>query len=291
MKSNPYDPEYVMQRDNCEYDQAVDTIRKFKENKATNLKNFIKKYGESEGTARYNDWKSKSLGIGHQQSRINGAAQSRLSPEFYLKRGHTEDEAKRLATDYQHSFSPLHIEYYIKKGKTLEFARKKIREIHDKKLGIDGYKEYLKRTTTLSESEISEILTKSRSNCSRKYLTEEEFAKRISKMRKTFEDCGLWIPLENLSNYENYKRKVWHHTLKHDISALANYEKRGRAGTEGAYQLDHKFSISRGFIEGVDPELIGSLKNLEFIPWEDNIKKQGNCSIQLEELINKNDEN
>ena len=32
--------------------------------------------------------------------------------------------------------------------------------------------------------------------------------------------------------------------------------------------------------------IIGNIKNLEFIPWEENVKKRTNCSINITELIN-----
>ncbi len=39
-----------------------------------------------------------------------------------------------------------------------------------------------------------------------------------------------------------------------------------------------------GFRTNIKPEIIGNIKNLEFIPWEENIKKRTKCSITIEEL-------
>jgi len=285
-KSNPYDPEYVMKRDKCSLEEAKKTIQQFKEKKATNLPNFIKKYGSELGTKKYNEWKEKSLGIGHQNSKINGKLQSKLSPHYYMKLGYSVEDATKMALDYQHKHSPLHIEYYTSRGLNLDYARKKIRSIHDKKIGKDAYKNYLINTLGYSESEADEKNRKAKGHCTRENLGDEEFAQRIAKMRSSFEKLGIWIALDDLSDYELYKRQVWEHTNKNDLTVLENHEKRGRAGEIGAYQLDHRFSISRGFIEGISPELIGSIKNLQFIPWEDNLRKQGICSIELKELKN-----
>lgn len=285
-KNNPYDPKYVMLRDHCSFEVAVEKIKDFKAKKATSLSNFIKRYGENEGTRRYDEWKEKSLAKGHQVVKVNGASQSRFSPKYYLRHGHPYEEAIQLALQYQHENSPLHIDYYLKRGLTLEFARKKIRSIHDKKIGIDSYKEHLKRTTNLTEEEIKKRIKETRGHFSKEKLGEIEFEERVKQVRKTFEQRGMWIPLEDLSDYKLYHRRVWEVTRQNDLTLLEHYEKRGRAGIDGAYHLDHKFSISRGYIEGVSPELIGSIKNLEFIPWEDNIQKQGKCSITLEELRN-----
>lgn len=65
---------------------------------------------------------------------------------------------------------------------------------------------------------------------------------------------------------------------------LPNFEKTGRAGIEGAYQLDHKVSIKYGFDNNIDPEIIGHIENLEMIPWELNRSKDINNSISLHDL-------
>jgi len=37
-----YQPEYIVERDNCSFDEALETIKKFKSDKATSKENFIK---------------------------------------------------------------------------------------------------------------------------------------------------------------------------------------------------------------------------------------------------------
>jgi hypothetical protein len=288
-RPSPYDPSYIMVRDGCTYDEAVIKVRDYKANKATSINNFIKRYGEIDGTQRYNEWKSKSLEKGYAAVKKNGASQSKLSPSYYIRHGHSESDAAKMALDYQYNNSPLHIQYYIKRNKSLEYARKKIREIHDKKIGRDSYREYLKKTTNLTYDEITEKIRTARGHFSVESLGQEKFDERSKKIRKTFEETKRWVPLSDLSDYALYRKIVWEQTNKNDLSSLENFENRGRAGVIGAYHLDHKFSISRGYIDGVSPELIGSINNLEFIPWEENVRKQGDCSITKEEL--KNDEN
>ena len=74
-------------------------------------------------------------------------------------------------------------------------------------------------------------------------------------------------------------------TNKQNISELKNSDKRGKTGIEGAYHLDHKYSISEGFKQGIEPEIIGNISNLEFIPWEENLSKKNKCSVSKTELI------
>ena len=69
------------------------------------------------------------------------------------------------------------------------------------------------------------------------------------------------------------------------IYKLSNYGKRGVSGVNGNYHLDHKYSILEGYKNKISPEIIGNIKNLEFIPWEENIKKRTKNSITINELI------
>lgn len=278
-RQSVYDPNYIMEREGITYDEAVEYVNEYKKNKATSKENFIKKYGKEKGLEAYNEWFSSSLKRGHDSN----SPKSKFSKEYYLKRGYSIEESFDLAKKYQHENSPLHIEYYIKRGKDIDYARKSIRKIHDKKIGVDGYRSKLEKDG-FTYDEITSIIKDNRGHFSREKLGDDEFERRASKIRKTFEQNGVWIPLDDLSDYELYRREVWEYTNRNDLTNLENYEKRGLAGKEGAYHLDHKYSIFYGYVNGVPPEMIGSLNNLVFIPWEENVKKNKNCSVTLEEL-------
>jgi len=90
--------------------------------------------------------------------------------------------------------------------------------------------------------------------------------------------------IDTLNKFNKYKRLVMNETNKQPIHLLLYYNLRGLNGTDGAYQLDHKYSIYEGFKNDIKPKLIGGINNLEFIPWEENLKKGISCSITLEEL-------
>ena len=105
---------------------------------------------------------------------------------------------------------------------------------------------------------------------------------------RTEDRYGLGINYEDyvkkLTEFKKYWNQVINETKKQPIRDLDNYDKRGLTGIDGAYHLDHRFSIFEGFKQGIEPEVIGNISNLEFIPWEDNLSKGSNCSITLEEL-------
>lgn len=102
-------------------------------------------------------------------------------------------------------------------------------------------------------------------------------------------DCGeCRLALANKGAKERYYSKVWEITeasfRKHYNQINPNNVPRGHE-----WHLDHKFSIAEGFRLDVDPEVIGSARNLEMLSAADNIRKKDACSITLEELTHSDD--
>ena len=89
-----------------------------------------------------------------------------------------------------------------------------------------------------------------------------------------------------VNEFYQYELEVLKITRRQQIESLQHFLKRGSSGVNGAYHLDHKYSIIEGFKNNINPNIIGDIKNLEFIPWEENIKKRTKCSITIDELIN-----
>lgn len=94
---------------------------------------------------------------------------------------------------------------------------------------------------------------------------------------------GLAIPKEQKTEWELYREQVLNYTYK---SWQHHEDKINPAGlVRGSkYELDHKFSITEGFKQKVDPEIIGHYTNLELLPKDVNRSKRIKCSITLEEL-------
>lgn len=90
----------------------------------------------------------------------------------------------------------------------------------------------------------------------------------------------LCISCSQIKNDDDYRtdmnfyiKMVRRLTRKEDLSSLENFEKRGRTGIKGAYQVDHIISIKEGFLCGMHPIEIAHIKNLQMLPWEENLKK------------------
>jgi hypothetical protein len=163
-------------------------------------------------------------------------------------------------------------------GKKIELTDEQINFI--KKLYIDEYKsgEEISKITNLGKPFIEKFIDKSGF---RRNKSEGSSVGLVKRFRKSNYDDYI----NSLSDFKKYKKKVISITNKQPISELSNFNKRGVSGIEGNFHLDHKFSIVEGFIQNISPSIIGNIKNLEFIPWEENVKKRTNCSINITELI------
>jgi hypothetical protein len=130
------------------------------------------------------------------------------------------------------------------------------------------------------------MLNKSHSNDTKQKISNSLHIKK-DEIRKTMEEKGLWIPLDLVSDFELYKRAVCGITQK-NVHLIPNYDPsiRGRCSlAEDNHQIDHILSITDGFKQGIAPEILGSIANLRFIPWQDNLSKWSDSHITAEELI------
>ena len=165
----------------------------------------------------------------------------------------------------------------VSDGKKIELTEEQINQI--KRLYIEEYK---------SSEEIAKVMNFGKSFID-KFLNNSGFRRNKSEgvsigLVKRWGHRDYDEYLNNLSEFKKYKKRVISITNKQPIHTLLNYDKRGVSGIDGNYHLDHKFSILEGFIQKIDSKIIGDIKNLEFIPWEDNVKKRTKCSININEI-------
>lgn len=90
--------------------------------------------------------------------------------------------------------------------------------------------------------------------------------------------------LERFTDRELYYKEVRRITNQQPIETLENYDKRGQGS--GNYHLDHIYPITMGFRRGIPAELIGDIKNLQFIPVEENLIKNSKVTEDAETTIN-----
>ena len=106
--------------------------------------------------------------------------------------------------------------------------------------------------------------------------------KAIIKGIQTKRRRGILVAENKATVFGIFKTLV-HRMSKRNRKHL-DMSKRGKAGTPGATQVDHKISIQDGFKGGVSPILLSSKNNQEVLPWEKNRKKGTTCSVSHEEL-------
>lgn len=122
--------------------------------------------------------------------------------------------------------------------------------------------------------------TKIKKKIAKKHLGMNRSDSSIFKQKSTiiFKNYGISYDeyLNTLDDKNKYYKMVWDVTKRQPIQMLENSEKRGRSDIDiDAYHLDHKVSISHGFLNKISPEKIGHISNLRFIHWKENIIKQG----------------
>lgn len=128
------------------------------------------------------------------------------------------------------------------------------------------------RSCVVCEKEFEVVPSKKRIYCSiscfakvmdRSYTQTEEFRNK-QRNPNTPEYKKYVNQVHRLSRkiYEEYRQEI-----------NPNNHKRGLAGQDGVYHLDHIVSIKYGFDNNIPPEEIAKKENLQMLPWKENISK------------------
>ena len=151
-------------------------------------------------------------------------------------------------------------------------SREILKQIDD--TGKSGYKRKGERTRATHMNNLDEFGRNGYSKLA---------TKAILKGNKTKAEKGL-ISL-NRNEFKRYKLVVLYLTEKFR-KELTNGYITGLAGKEGAWHIDHRYSILKGYQNKVSPLIIGHQNNLEMVPWKYNVSKHSSCSINIDELLN-----
>ncbi len=184
---------------------------------------------------------------------------------------HGEERATQLRNEYSiRSFEFSKTDIGKKSTEKLILAAKDLKNrisLYDKwvrKYGVETanekYKLYLEKLSIALKSYVSTSDFTGENNSRIKHL--------LKKFNLTYDEY-----IQGKTEYECYKFKVIQITNEQPIQILENHDKRGKTGVDGAYHLDHIYSIRLGFLNNIDPHVIGHISNLRFIPWLENIQK------------------
>jgi len=163
-------------------------------------------------------------------------------------------------------------------GSNHPFFGKTLEKIWDDNSKVKQFKERMSNNNPAQRIEIRQKISEfAKNNLQNPFKQCGEMSVRIKSILK--EQNILYSDyINNKNEFGVYKNKVWYLTRKQPLHLLENYNKpRHRAGTNGAYQLDHIVSIKYGFDNNISIEEIAKIENLRFITWEENLKKGAYC--------------
>lgn len=163
-------------------------------------------------------------------------------------------------------------------GKTkYQISQEKARKVLSKKdkNGVTGYKKKGQKTRATHLKNIDETGSNGYSQLAKKAIIKGN----LTKAKK-----GLIVDPTQRDEYYRYKAIILYLTEKERPIITEGY-KTGIAGTQGAWQIDHKFSIKDGFKNKISPFVIGHVKNLEMKTWLENLKKNASSDIAKDKLL------
>lgn len=271
-----YDPEYWSLRKNISMKEAKEIVNDYKKNKATSRDGFIKRYGNKIGCQMYEKFQKTSAYSSSDEWFIEKYGENWLEMKEYFMRkkskrcleywtsyGYSVEDAKIKVSEYQNCNSGVHKKYYKQNGYTDEEIDVIIKQINSKK------KNHIRNTKFLKE--------KYPNSWKKMYLEHSK------KYRKRMEDLGIWIGESIVDDFKKYKSLVNRYTNENLLLYGELVEKLELRSKD--FHLDHKYSIKMGFINDIDPKIIGSIVNIEIIPSKINSSKRENCSITKNKLF------
>ena len=101
-------------------------------------------------------------------------------------------------------------------------------------------------------------------NADKSYMQTEEYRKTLMK--------------DDTLEYKRFRNRVTKLSEKiyNENKQILNPNNfiRTKCGVDNGYQLDHKLSVRKSFDEGMTPEEVSRLENLQLLPWKQNLLKQ-----------------
>lgn len=107
------------------------------------------------------------------------------------------------------------------------------------------------------------------------------------KIKDTLINSGHWRSDEDKDSQELYNQQVDNHSAQswrdHHNEINPNNYTRGVC----KYHLDHIYPKIKGYVEGIDPKIIGHWTNLQVIHYTENLAKHAKAGMTKEELYEK----
>lgn len=312
-----YNPDFLSVKFNKPLSWCVDYVQKLKSSKATNLDGFIARHGQEKGKLLFDEfvktsqWKNSYIDQnGPEAYRTKIRRNNPRCLDYYIDRGYSEVEGKKLLREYQINNSGIFKEYWQSRGVPLEDIEGILDEIRRRQ--AQGTRESIKRQM----SEDYDKFKRGRSNGLNinHYLTKYEdgelrFLERLKKAvangpefynKKFGPELG---PKMYRKRIDRYRKSVYSLKYLFDVNLVKHYYLEVERYTQKSlrryghligiengynsqiYNIDHIYSKKQGFLDKVPPRYIGHISNLRLITKKQNLQKTTKCDKTLEELF------
>lgn len=229
-------------------------------------------------------WRRRGFNEDECAANSSGIQQSRvrvLQPQYWQKKGYTYDESitkikqeqsrrsnkayKARDKNYRQTKTPRSIQYWLSRGYSNEDAQKQLEIIaHHHSKSLKGRPCWIPPHRRNTSVIFYEALGLSK--------TEANMALRKRQTTRT-------LSPEQQNAFTKYYTECWWYT-RQNTHKVPDIELRS-----SEYHLDHMFSIFDGFTQNIEPRIIGSHVNLRIVSAKENLQKQRNSCITLEDLL------
>jgi hypothetical protein len=272
-ENSPFKISHWVEKHGFTVKEAEDRIAKIKKNCSGTLEVWVEKFGEEEGKRRHK----------HQH-------------RFHLNYDESWGGDLEAKSKYTRETNRCTVDHWIKKGFTLEEAKIKVSETQKKYSGLHRDFWEAKGLSKTEVDNIFSILNSKKDGTSLKFFVEtygtidgpEKYLMNCLLKSSCYREHGELA--ETLyPGFVGYAAKVNRLTEQAVKSMPECPGTRGRH--IGNYHVDHKFSKISGYKENIPAEIIGHIKNLQWLKAEENTSKRGDCSISIESLMKDINEN
>jgi len=175
----------------------------------------------------------------------------------------------------------------------------KLSHVKIKKNQVVIDKDYIKKICNYKNFSLIEIIKLDGKNsefivrCQNDHESKKTYTSFTNKNKKWicskcfYDSIGMNLTDEELKEFKKYSKQVRGLTAKNYRLYKKIINPKNLITGKSTYHVDHKYSICEGYRNNVDFRVISSKENLEIIKANENLKKNINCSISLNELLSK----
>lgn len=289
-----YNAEFVSVKLNITLEQAKEEVDKAKASKSTSLSSFIERHGPENGRALFykfvktSNWRVKYIDTHGQAAMDIKNKQSTLrSYHAWVAKGHTEEDARAMASRFQKENSGAHRDYYSLRGYTTqetdeiltEIAKRKDSHGHTRIVYIETYGYPLCEVVYAAYCKYS---NDSRSVSYFKRRFGQDWESKYNAASKNWVGSRA-VSADTELTWRYYKIDCLRQTarsIRHHGDRIKDLHLRGND-----YHVDHVFSIYDGFMNNIDSAVVSHYSNLRVISARSNMSKGVKSDKTVSQLI------